>query len=51
MRAVNVCNWNGGRSDGHGQLPGKLLTAPLDHFDDLTGKDGALNCHELTKYH
>ena len=41
----------GGRSDGRGQLPGKLVTAPLDRFDDLTGKDGALNRHALTKYH
>jgi len=38
----------GGRSEGHGQFPGKLVTAPLDRFDDLTGKDGALSRHELT---
>jgi len=40
---------DGGRSEGHGQLPGKLVTAPLDRFDDLTGKDG--DRYELTNYH
>jgi hypothetical protein len=41
----------GGRSRGHGQLPGKLVTKPLDRFDELTGKNGALTRHQLTEYH
>ena len=30
----------GGRSDGHGQPPGALVTRPLQQFKKLTGKDG-----------
>ena len=41
----------GGRSCGFGQLPGKLVTKPLDRFDDLTGKNGALSCHQNKEYH
>ena len=41
----------GGRSKGHGQLPGKLVTKPLDRYDDLTGKEGALTRHQQTVYH
>ena len=41
----------GGRSRGHGQVPGKLVTKPLNRFDDLTGKDGDLTRHQQTSYH
>ena len=41
----------GGRSQGRGQIPGKLVTKPLDRFDELTGKDGSLTRHAKTKYH
>lgn len=41
----------GGRSHGGGQQPGKLVTKPLDRFDHLTGKEGALTKHNATKYH
>lgn len=41
----------GGKCDGQGQLPGKFVTKPLTRFDDLTGKNGALNCHQQTDYH
>jgi hypothetical protein len=41
----------GGRSEGRGQLPGKLVTKPLDKFDNLTGKDGDLVRHQATDYH
>ena len=36
----------GGRSDGHGQAPGALVTRPPQQFKKLTGKDGALSKHE-----
>ena len=41
----------GGRAEGHGQLPGKLVSKPLDRFDDLTGKNGVLTRHQITNYH
>ena len=41
----------GGRSDGHGQLPGALVTRPLQQFKKLTGKDGALSKHEKLNCH
>ena len=41
----------GGRSQGRGQIPGKLVTKPLDRFDELTGKDGSLTRHAKTRYH
>ena len=41
----------GGRSLGHGQDAGKLVMKPLDHFDNLTGKDGSLTRHAKTMYH
>ena len=41
----------GGRSQGRGQIPGKLVTKPLDRFDELTGKDGSLTRHTKTRYH
>ena len=41
----------GGRSDGHGQPPGALVTRPLQQFKKLTGKDGALSKHEKLNYH
>ena len=41
----------GGRSRGHGQDAVKLVTKPLDHFDNLTGKDGSLTRHAKTMYH
>ena len=41
----------GGRSQGRGQISGKLLTKPLDRFDELTGKDGSLTRHAKTRYH
>ena len=40
-----------GRSDGHGQPPGALVTRPLQQFKQLTGKDGALSKHEKLNYH
>ena len=41
----------GGRSDGHGQPPGALVTRPLQQFKKMTGKDGALSKHEKLIYH
>ena len=41
----------GGRALGHGQLPGNLVTKPLVLMDDLTGKNGALSCHQEKAYH
>ena len=41
----------GGRRDGHGQAPGALITRPLQQFQKLTGKDGALSKHEKLNYH
>ncbi len=41
----------GGRSSGHGQTAGRLVTKPLERFDDLTGKQGALSLHETKEYH
>ena len=41
----------GGRALGHGQLPGNLVTKPLVRMDDLTGKNGALSCHQEKAYH
>ena len=41
----------GGRSDGHGQPLGALVTCPLQQFKKLTGKDGALSKHEKLNYH
>ncbi len=41
----------GGRALGHGQMPGTLVTKPLVRMDDLTGKNGALSCHQEKEYH
>ena len=41
----------GGRSHGHWQAAGKLVTKPLDKYDDLTGKSGVLSAHGLKDYH
>ena len=41
----------GGRSHGHGQVAGRLVSRPLDRFDDLTGKSGSLSLHETKDYH
>ena len=41
----------GGRSDGHGQPPGDLVTCPLQQFKKVTGKDGALSKHGKLNYH
>jgi hypothetical protein len=41
----------GGRSSGAGQIRGKLVLKPLNRFDHLTGKEGALTSHQQTKYH
>lgn len=41
----------GGRAQGRGQIPGKLVSSPLTRFDDLTGKNGALDLHQISKYH
>ena len=40
----------GGRSRGHGQDAGRLVTKPFEHFDNLTGKDGSLTRHAKTMY-
>ena len=41
----------GGRSDGHGQPSGALVTRPLQQFKKLTGKDSILSKHEKLNYH
>ena len=41
----------GGRSDGHGQPSGALVTCSLQQFKKLTGKDEALSKHEKLNYH
>ena len=41
----------GGRSQGRGKNPGKLVTKQLNGFDELTGKDGSLTRHAKTRYH
>lgn len=41
----------GGKSNGCGQLAGKLVSKPLARFDHLTGKEGALSNHQACSYH
>ena len=36
---------------GRGQTAGRLVTKPLDKFDDLTGKTGDLTLHSTKDYH
>ena len=33
------------------QALGKFVTRPLTNFDDLTGKNGSLTCHQNNNYH